>query len=199
LTRTQVVLQEGIFDDIRSAPDEVLEKLEQIYDQMKVLQAEANMNIEYEQLLEMALTDQMQKAIAKCQEDIDLKKKLWNSVKSWRTKTSSWMAASLNMLSTDKMNTEINSFAATIAECARVMLTSSVIASMKDSLDQFKVLLPLIQDLKSPALKARHWQEMWEAVGAPFPTNDELTVHKILQINLVKCMYLIYMLNLTFK
>ncbi len=188
-----------MFDDILSPPDEILEKLEQIKNGLRLLEQEADQNIQYEHLLEMAITEKMQKALQKALEDLDLKRKLWVSLKSWKSKTSSWVSAALNVLSIERMTTEINNFVASIAECAKVLHGSSVIASMKESLDQvhyivlpcnasqFKVLLPLLQDLKNNAIKSRHWQEIWVAVGTPFPTNDELTVNRILQLNLIKC------------
>lgn len=49
------------------------------------------------------------------------------------------------------------------------------------------MLLPLLQDFRNPSLRARHWSEIWSAVGTAFPTNDELTINKIVQLDLVRC------------
>jgi hypothetical protein len=53
------------------------------------------------------------------------------------------------------------------------------------------MLLPLLQDFRNSALKARHWSEIWTAVGTAFPTNDELTINKILALDLLRCKIMI--------
>ena len=86
----------------------------------------------------MSITDPLQKALAKVKEDIEVKKKLWTSVNTWRVRSVAWMGSVLSRLSLEKMAAELNGFAATVADCARVMYTSSVINYMKNSLDQVK-------------------------------------------------------------
>ena len=52
-----------MFDDIKSSNDDMLERLTEIHEQMKMFQVEAEENIKYEHLLEMSITDQMQRVI----------------------------------------------------------------------------------------------------------------------------------------
>jgi dynein heavy chain len=40
--------------------------------------------------------------------------------------------------------------------------------NLKDRVDQVKALLPLIVDMKNPALRPRHWSQLQEEVGKPF-------------------------------
>ena len=40
--------------------------------------------------------------------------------------------------------------------------------TLKDRVDQVKAILPLIVDLKNPALRPRHWSQLQEEVGKPF-------------------------------
>ena len=42
--------------------------------------------------------------------------------------------------------------------------------NLKDRVDQVKALLPLIVDMKNPALRPRHWSQLQEEVGKPFGT-----------------------------
>lgn len=46
-----------------------------------------------------------------------------------------------------------------------------VVARLKDVVDDFKELLPLVQELSNPALQARHWQDIFDIIGASIPTN----------------------------
>lgn len=57
---------------------------------------------------------------------------------------------------------------------------------MKESLDKYKLIVPLIQDLQNQSLKPRHWQEIWNTAGGPFPNNDNFTVQNLLDANILK-------------
>ena len=48
-----------------------------------------------------------------------------------------------------------------------------VVARLKDVVDDFKELLPLVQELGNPALQARHWQDIFDIIGASIPPNEQ--------------------------
>jgi len=39
--------------------------------------------------------------------------------------------------------------------------------------DDFKELLPLVQELGNSALQARHWQDIFDIIGADIPSNEQ--------------------------
>ena len=51
--------------------------------------------------------------------------------------------------------------------------------SIKSRIEQFKRTMPLIQDLKNPAMRDRHWAQIKSEVQKPFDHNGEyvLVVH----------------------
>lgn len=66
-----------------------------------------------------------------------------------------------------------------ILKCAVVMMfvcrappQDPVVARLKDVVDDFKELLPLVQELGNPALQGRHWQDIFDIIGASIPPND---------------------------
>ena len=45
--------------------------------------------------------------------------------------------------------------------------------------------MPLIQDLKNPAMRPRHWQQLKDEVQKPFnQENDDFTLEKIIELGL---------------
>ena len=74
-----------------------------------------------------------------------------------------------------------------VAECARLLPESRMISFMKESLDQYKLLLPLVQDLRNENLKSRHWTQIWTVVGQSFPIDATFTVQRIFNMKLLKC------------
>lgn len=51
-------------------------------------------------------------------------------------------------------------------------LQDAVVARLKEVVDDFKELLPLVQELGNPALQPRHWQDIFDIIGADIPPND---------------------------
>lgn len=52
------------------------------------------------------------------------------------------------------------------------MLQDPVVARLKQVVDDFKELLPLVQEVGNPALQLRHWQDIFDIIGADIPPND---------------------------
>ena len=56
---------------------------------------------------------------------------------------------------------------------------------MKGRVEQFKRTMPLIQDLKNPALRPRHWVQLKGEVGKDFDhTGDDFTLERIIDLGL---------------
>ena len=45
----------------------------------------------------------------------------------------------------------------------------------KDCIEDFKEIMPLVEELGNPALKRRHWDEIFALTEADVPLNDEGT------------------------
>lgn len=44
----------------------------------------------------------------------------------------------------------------------------TICGSLKGEIETFKRTMPLIQDLKNPAMRGRHWDQLKEEVQKPF-------------------------------
>ena len=45
-----------------------------------------------------------------------------------------------------------------------------MVESLKERVDNLKKLMPLIGDLRNPAMRERHWKSLMEEVGMPTPS-----------------------------
>ena len=58
-----------------------------------------------------------------------------------------------------------------------------VVESLKERVDNLKKLMPLIADLRNPAMRERHWKSLMEEVGKVFdPHSDDFTLDAVLQL-----------------
>lgn len=58
-----------------------------------------------------------------------------------------------------------------LATCPHA-LQDAVVGRLKELVDDFKELLPLVEELGNPALRERHWMEVFAIVGAEMPPSD---------------------------
>lgn len=57
--------------------------------------------------------------------------------------------------------------------------------ALKEKVEQFKVMMPLIQDLKNPALRERHWERLRDELGkAMDPTAPDFTLAALFSLSL---------------
>jgi dynein heavy chain len=57
--------------------------------------------------------------------------------------------------------------------------------AVKEVVDTFKKTMPLLTDLRNPALRQRHWNHLMESVGETFdPHSDSFTLAKVLSLRL---------------
>ncbi|XP_047987651.1 dynein axonemal heavy chain 7-like [Leguminivora glycinivorella] len=58
-------------------------------------------------------------------------------------------------------------------------------ASIRARMDDFKVHLPIINNLGNPGMKARHWEKISDIVGFPIVVDDNLSLEKVIDFNLM--------------
>ena len=60
-----------------------------------------------------------------------------------------------------------------------------VLDTLREKVEGMKKLMPLIMDLRNPAMRDRHWKGLMEEVGQPFdPHGDDFTLEVVLQLGL---------------
>ena len=52
----------------------------------------------------------------------------------------------------------------------------TICGDLKGRIETFKRTMPLIQDLKNPAMRDRHWQQLKDEIQKPFEQTSELWV-----------------------
>lgn len=56
---------------------------------------------------------------------------------------------------------------------------------MQETVDSFKKTMPLIMDLRNPAMRPRHWANLMEVVGATFdPAGPGFTLDSVVKLHL---------------
>jgi dynein heavy chain len=81
---------------------------------------------------------------------------------------------------------EAESFANRCKKMPKRLREWDAYTSLKDKIEEFQLVLPLLQDLSKPSIQPRHWEAVERITGARLPVGDpEFRLSQLLNANLV--------------
>ncbi|EDV27935.1 uncharacterized protein TRIADDRAFT_52992 [Trichoplax adhaerens] len=118
--------------------------------------------------------------------------KLWKTALEFYTKHEIWMNGSFLELDADKITEDFETMWHTIHRLSRTFsdVTSPrrVVETVKSKLEKFKINLPILQILRNPGLKDRHWESMSEIVEYDIKPDEDTAFSHLLDYDLNKFM-----------
>jgi dynein heavy chain len=109
----------------------------------------------------------------------------WGYADEWGLMWERWRNIRFTELSISTMQGDIEGFQKKVVKIGREAKQWGVWTQLKEKLDQFRVGLPLIEDLKNSALRRRHWDRMQEEVGKQFDyAGDSFNLDEIFTLGL---------------
>nr|AML30862.1 axonemal inner arm dynein heavy chain 6 [Marsilea vestita] len=117
--------------------------------------------------------------------DLELLRSMWTLKKEWEEAFDSWKDGLFSELDTSSMEASAGAFSKRVFKIGRDTKGWSVWTDLKDTIDAFKSTLPLTVDLRNPAMRQRHWQQLMEQVGQQFdPNSKDFTLAKVAELRL---------------
>ncbi|KAI8825240.1 dynein heavy chain and region D6 of dynein motor-domain-containing protein [Fimicolochytrium jonesii] len=165
---------------------EYLKRIKTLEAKLKDLDDTARrINVE-EELLEWDKT-----AFGKLQQTVDLLapyKQLWETASSFQTEHSRWMNGAFRELNAEALEESVQSMFRIMFKLTKTFseapVPRKVAESVKNRLDRFKAHLPLINVLRNPGLRERHWEAMGAIVGQSIRPDESTSLTKVLEMNL---------------
>ena len=120
-------------------------------------------------------------------DDIQLKKKLWDSLRDFGQLTAEWTQTRFAELDATAMEETIANFNKTVVNADRTLPANDVVPKLKDQVTLFKNTVPVITDLRNDALKDRHWEKIEAVIGAAVPRDDpeKFTFNTLLELKVM--------------
>ncbi|KAG6966781.1 hypothetical protein JG688_00006600 [Phytophthora aleatoria] len=106
------------------------------------------------------------------EKELELLQQIWALTDEWEVVWASWKNKVFYEIEVETMESTAAQFFKKVVKYGKDMKNWAVWSSMKTKIEQFRQTLPLIQDLKSPALRARHWAQLKEEMGKTFDTES---------------------------
>mmetsp|Transcript_11032 Transcript_11032/g.41100 ORF Transcript_11032/g.41100 Transcript_11032/m.41100 type:complete len:2117 (-) Transcript_11032:6020-12370(-) len=101
-------------------------------------------------------------------QDVELKLKLWVSLKEFTHLNQDWRTTLFRDMSLDDIRQRVESYSFAGLQVEKGLPDNPVTGKLIEQVDEWKSLLPAITDLKNPYFQGRHWQKLDNIIGAPF-------------------------------
>lgn len=119
-------------------------------------------------------------------EDLEHLKSVWQVVRDWNAMYENWKDGKFNNLNVDAMEASAMIFYKQAMKLGRGKVKEwGAWVSLKENLDAFKRIMPLITDMRNPAIRRRHWELVMDECGQKFdPESESFTLDKVVELGL---------------
>ncbi|KPA83847.1 putative dynein heavy chain [Leptomonas pyrrhocoris] len=111
--------------------------------------------------------------LVKAETRLRLLRRVWMLVRDWRTHTHSWKHTYFMKLSSERMLEDIESTRREVMQLRKDMEQLDVWQQLKEDIELIKRILPIIDDLRTPAIRPRHWEQLKVQLDTEFDLDDE--------------------------
>ena len=169
-----------------SKAHEVANEVRRTIKSLAECQESANLYNNRERLFGLKPTDYSK--IQKLQRDFTPYKDLWTAASDWTRWFDTWMNDSFNAIDPELLEKQVNdcfrTFHKSVKTFKDVPGVLDVASSYRNKVDDFKPYIPLIQGLRNPGMRIRHWDQLSADIGMNIKPKKDLTFQKCLDMNL---------------
>eukprot|EP01028_Stygiella_incarcerata_P006524 TRINITY_DN2668_c0_g1_i2.p1 TRINITY_DN2668_c0_g1~~TRINITY_DN2668_c0_g1_i2.p1 ORF type:complete len:4588 (-),score=1267.00 TRINITY_DN2668_c0_g1_i2:3353-17116(-) len=123
--------------------------------------------------------------IGELSKDLDILTQVWKLREEWETTWGHWKSDPFKNLEIPKMETGAAKIQKRVNKLRSTAQQWAAYTDLRDRLAKFKTTMPLISDLKNPAMRTRHWNRLMEEVGSTFdPNSDTFTLERVFELGL---------------
>jgi dynein heavy chain len=115
---------------------------------------------------------QQYKELKDVSKDIESLEKMWTLQSDWNEHSKKWKQTTFLDLNVEDIQSEIIKFNERLNSMGKEVREWGVWSNLKEDLDKFKRILPLLIDLKSPAIRDRHWEELSDIMNSKLDPKD---------------------------
>ncbi|XP_047429543.1 dynein axonemal heavy chain 2 [Mugil cephalus] len=185
-TTVQDFVSRGPFTSTLSS-EEALKQLAEHRKQLEALKQEESTILEGLGFFKMEQIPS--KTMKMLEKDMDHLQQVWDITEEWNRNWNAWKVGQLALLQTESMERTAQDMFKRLHKLHRELKDNEwdIVNFSKKKIDQFKQIIPLITDLRNPAMRDRHWQQICEELKCSFDhTSAEFTLEKIMSLNLDK-------------
>ncbi|XP_064629143.1 dynein axonemal heavy chain 1-like isoform X2 [Lineus longissimus] len=184
-TLQMVVAGMAAYTDINKA-HEIANEIRRVNKQLKDAQSLATTYNNRERLFGMPITNYDK--LTKLVKDFEPFRNLWLTVSDWLKWHESWMNDPLTTIDAESLEKNVADAYKTMHKSVKIFAdipgVSEVATEIKGFIEDFRPFIPLIQGLRNPGMRNRHWESLSTDLGFPIRPKATLTFSKCLEMKL---------------
>lgn len=124
--------------------------------------------------------------LALTQKEFALRWNVWRALNDWIIMTTNWRNCPVQELVGPVITGKTDEYAKDAFRMGKANKEDTVVYRLKDTIDEFKKVVPLMEEVANPALKTRHWQQIFDLLGQPFSTEVPFSVNNLLDYGVME-------------
>ncbi|CAN0189615.1 unnamed protein product, partial [Ectocarpus sp. 13 AM-2016] len=84
-------------------------------------------------------------------------KRLWTGVKAWKELTETWLLTPFTEIDASTLEKHVTLYQRTCHQAVKGLPSNPVAKRLKDDVDNFSPVLPVVVNLRNQGLQGRHW------------------------------------------
>ncbi|XP_052808511.1 dynein axonemal heavy chain 1-like isoform X3 [Mya arenaria] len=184
-TLQMVVAGMAAHSDISKA-HEIANEVRRVTKQLKEAQGLASTYNNRERLFGMPVTNYDK--LGKLVKDFEPFRNLWVTSSDWLRWHESWMNDPLTAINAEELEKNVNDAYKIMHKSVKLFQdipsVQQIAQEVKGKIEEFKPFIPLIQGLRNPGMRSRHWDNLSAELGFTVVPKANLTFSKCLEMNL---------------
>eukprot|EP00242_Pyramimonas_sp_CCMP2087_P005349 CAMPEP_0198205188 /NCGR_PEP_ID=MMETSP1445-20131203/8681_1 /TAXON_ID=36898 /ORGANISM="Pyramimonas sp., Strain CCMP2087" /LENGTH=1441 /DNA_ID=CAMNT_0043877371 /DNA_START=94 /DNA_END=4415 /DNA_ORIENTATION=+ len=188
-------LHGGSFMEPDSDPFEVVTELEKIQTDVATMRQRSEQYQEYQKLFNMPMDDFGNLALV--EKECANRYGVWKLLFDFETNSHAWTTNPVQSLTIANVLAEVDNAATSAYKMGKADKENRVVYRLKDTVDEFKQILPLIEELANQALSDRHWKVIFQLLGAAYDPEVPFSIKDLIDLNVMAQMEPIQQISTT--
>jgi dynein heavy chain len=120
------------------------------------------------------------------QVDLMLKRNLWRALNEWSGKVEEWRETTLSAIDAESMGKQVQGYIKTAVRGERGLPGNKAAPKLRGMVEDFQTLVPVVSDLRSEALKERHWKDIQDCLGVEMEEGRDYSVGELIEMGVVR-------------
>ena len=117
--------------------------------------------------------------------DLEILSQVWTTFQDWISIYNNWKGKHFLELDANEIEDIVQKYTKKLTKLGKEVNNWEVFSNLKEKVNQIKKTVPLLQDLRNPAMRDRHWNSIMDEIGKSFSTTSEyFTLDKIYELGL---------------
>uniref|UniRef100_H3GJS6 Dynein heavy chain linker domain-containing protein n=4 Tax=Phytophthora ramorum TaxID=164328 RepID=H3GJS6_PHYRM len=116
----------------------------------------------------------------------ELKMKLWSGLDTWQKLSVSYSDTVFDDIDVAAISKQVQTYVKVAYQAQKQLPGNEAADLLQREVEKFKLVLPVVTDLRSPSLKDRHWKQIHTALGFQMKGESSMTLGGLIERNVMK-------------